>query len=115
MKFKIKRNSTYNSGKPKPNSPDIRRRKSFRKYLKGSPEIQRSHRFPKNDLEDYSIDDGILSLKPTVVSKEESSPEQHQRVPILMTEDGLIQEQEEFPKRTRARRVGKVSLRIYGS
>lgn len=107
MKFKVKRNSTV-FGNKKPNSPDIKKRKSFRKFLKGSPEIQRSSRLNPGDNDDES-DDGILELHPMDTPPEGSPGEGRQRVPILTTEDNIIQEKETIYKPTRARI--KVSIR----
>lgn len=102
MKFKVKRNSTLFSNKQKPNSPDIKKRKSFRKFLKGSPEIQRSSRFKPTDIEE-DFDDGILELHPMDTPPEVSPDEERQRIPILTTEDNIIQEKEIIFKPTHAK------------
>jgi len=51
LKFKIKRNSTYFHCS-KPHSPDIKKRKSFKNFLKGSSKAENSFRLKKKDIED---------------------------------------------------------------
>lgn len=67
----------------KPESPDIKNRKSFRKYLKGSPDIQRSSRFNKEMTDAEVREHGFLELHPMHNIE-------------LINEDGVIQELESF-------------------
>ena len=67
----------------KPESPDIKKRKSFRKYLKGSPDIQRSSRFNNEVIDDGLREQGFLELHPMHNIE-------------LVNEDGVIQELESF-------------------
>lgn len=67
----------------KPESPDIKKRKSFRKYLKGSPQVQRSSRFNKEMIEDELREHGFLELHPMHNIE-------------LINEDGVIQQIETF-------------------
>jgi len=91
-KFKFKRNSTIFNGK-KPNSPDIRRRRSFKKYLKGSSQVQRSSRFNKEDYDSIDQESDILCLQPMLPIKNEIIDTIIQKVPILKNENNIIQEQ----------------------
>lgn len=82
----------------------LNKRKSFRRFLKASPEIQRSYRLDDEHM-DSEIDNGlILQLKPTGIDTDESKDKHEPHVPILTNEDNIIQEQETF-SHSRARKI----------
>ena len=87
IKFKFKRNSSIFSSQ-KPNSPDIKRRKSFRKYLKGSPEIQRSSLFNNELINEELREHSFIELHPM-----------HEIT--LINEGGIIQELESFDEKVK--------------
>ena len=58
----------------KPHSPDIKRRRSFKKYLKKSPLAKRIPHFDDDNLSDEeSQSDGLLVLHPMLTSNNDSS------------------------------------------
>lgn len=75
----------------KPNSPDIKKRKSFRKFLKGSPDIQRSSRFNNSLIHKDDHDDSFFELHPIGTTTEEAS-ENDKQPPVIVNEDNIIQE-----------------------
>ncbi|CAI2382990.1 unnamed protein product [Moneuplotes crassus] len=91
IKGKFKRSSTYFSS-TKCQSPDIKNRKSFKKFLKGSPNEKRSFRFHKKDLVKCFNNDFFIQLKPTEKKDICSNETQDEDVtPILVKENNVIQ------------------------
>lgn len=75
-----------------PISPDIKKRKSFRKYLKRSPDIQRSLRYKKKLTQNNENESELLALHPMMTTGDDtSSSAQQSNKPIFVIEDNIIQ------------------------
>lgn len=95
FKFKLKRNSTVldKAVKSKPNSPDIKKRKSFRKYLKGSPDLKHSSRIRKGlEDNDENTGDGLLSLHPMFTESEHAAIQSHKWSGLISNDEPSINE-----------------------
>ncbi|CAI2383763.1 unnamed protein product [Moneuplotes crassus] len=94
LKGRFKRSPTYFTVS-KCQSPDIKSRKSFKKFLKRSPDEKHSFRLNKKQLAQCFDSDFFIKLKPTEKEGLSSTETQDEDLtPILIKKNNVIQAQE---------------------